>query len=217
MASMSSHTQPESSSVPLPDEMTRPTDLDANFERLPRKGSSSVAPPLPDEMTRPTDPAANFERPPRKGVIHPMPDRKTRPPDLRSKRPSLGKRAVRGLTRFLIVFCIGVAATLGWQAYGDKAREMIADSSPRLGWLAPHAQTAPAASSPDAQQLKDMSLGLAAVQQSVDQLAAQVAAGQQQMASDIAKLQRGISVPPTWPAAAPASKPVPPTQTPQVR
>jgi hypothetical protein len=223
MASTSSPTQPGFSSAPppLPDEMTRPTDLDANFERLPRKGSSSVAPPLPDEMTRPTDRDANFERLPRKGVIHPLPDRKTRPPDLRSKRPSLGKRAVRGLTRFLIVFCIGVAATLGWQAYGDKAREMIADSSPRLAWLAPHAapvaQTAPAASSPDAQQLKDMSLGLAAVQQSVDQLAAQFAAGQQQMASDIAKLQRGISVPQPWPAAAPASKPVPPTQTPQVR
>jgi hypothetical protein len=217
MASMSSHTQPESSSVPLPDEMTRPTDLDANFERLPRKSSSSVAPPLPDEMTRPTDRDANFERLPRKGVIHPLPDRKPRPTDPRSKRPSLGKRAARGLTRFLIVFCIGVAATLGWQAYGDKAREMIADSYPRLGWLAPHAapiaQTAPAASSPDAQQLKDMSLGLAAVQQSVDQLAA----GQQQLASDIAKLQRGISVPPPWPAAAPASRPVPPTQTPQVR
>ena len=28
-------------------------------------------------------------------------------------------------TGFLITFCIGVAATLGWQSYGDAAREMI--------------------------------------------------------------------------------------------
>ena len=191
---------------------------------------SSVPPPLPDEMTSPTDPDANFERLPRKGVIHALPDGMTRRTDLKSKRPSLGKRAARGFTRFLIIFCIGVATTLGWQAYGDKAREMIANSSPRLGWLAPHAapvaQTAPdiaargapAARSPDVQQLKEMSLGLAAVQQSVDQLAAQFAAGQQQTASDIAKLQLGISAPPPWwLAVAPASKPVPLTQAPPVR
>ena len=229
MASRFSPTQSEFSSVPppLPDEMTRAADLDANFDRLPRKGFSSVPPPLPDEMTSPTDPDANFERLPRKGVIHALPDGMTRRTDLKSKRPSLSKRAARGLSRFLIIFCIGVATTLGWQAYGDKARETIANSSPRLGWLAPHAapvaQTAPdiaarAAPSPDVQQLKEMSLGLAAVQQSVDQLAAQFAAGQQQTASDIAKLQLGISAPPPWwLAVAPASKPVPLTQAPPVR
>jgi hypothetical protein len=61
----------------------------------------------------------------------------------------------------------------------------------------------------------------------VDQLAAQVAAGQRQMAGDIAKLHAEISPPPqraaavpatasatasaAAPAAAPARKPVPPT------
>jgi hypothetical protein len=147
------------------------------------------------------------------------------PADLKSKRPSLRKRASRGLARFLIIFCIGVAATLAWQSHGDAAREMIANSSPQLGWLAPQAASlaqiapdmitpaAPAAPSPELQQLKAMSFVFATVRQSVDQLAA----SQQQMASDIAKLQRGISVPQPWPAAAPASKPVPPTQTPQVR
>jgi hypothetical protein len=64
-----------------------------------------------------------------------------------SKRPSLGKRASRALARFLIAFCLGVAATLACQSYGDAARRMIASSSPRLGWLAPQAtpvaQTAP--------------------------------------------------------------------------
>jgi hypothetical protein len=64
-----------------------------------------------------------------------------------SKRPSLGKRASRALARFLIVFCLGVAATLACQSYGDAARQMLASSSLRLGWLAPRAapvaQTAP--------------------------------------------------------------------------
>ena len=112
-------------------------------------------------------------------------------------RPSLGKRASRTLAPFLITFCIGVAATLAWQFYGDTAREMIANSYPQLGWLAPQAaplaQTAPntvapaapAALSPEVPQLKAMAASLAAVRQSVDQLAA----GQQQMVGDIANLR----------------------------
>jgi len=128
--------------------------------------------------------------------------------------------------RFLITFCIGVAVTLAWQSYGDAAREMIASSSPQLGWLAPQdavAQTAPAtiaptASSPDPQELKAMSVALAAVRQKVDQLAAQVNAGQEQITRDLTtKLQAAeqdsldrIPVPPFQPAAAPARKPVPP-------
>jgi hypothetical protein len=151
----------------------------------------------------------------------------------RNKKPSLAKRAWRSL----IIFCIGVGATLGWQSYGDVAREMMATASPQLGWLAPQtaafaetapdmaASTAPAAPSPapDVQQLKAMSLGLLAMQRSVDQLAAQVAAGQQQMAGDIAKLQAADqeilnkispSAPAPRPAAAPPRKPVPLTTLP---
>jgi hypothetical protein len=125
--------------------------------------------------------------------------------------------------RFLITFSIGVAVTLAWQSYGDAAREMIASSSPQLGWLAPQdavAQTAPiapTASSPDPQELKAISVNLAAVRQRVDQLAAQVTAGQEQIARDLTtKLQAAekdildrISAPPLQPAAAPARKPVP--------
>jgi hypothetical protein len=133
-------------------------------------------------------------------------------------RPSIVRRAARRVTRFLIVFCIGVATTLAWQSYGDLARAMIANSYPQLGWLAPAAalvaQTAPddtaaraptAAPSADMQQLKELSLGLDAVRQSVDQLASQVAAGQRQMTGDIAKLQAEISPPPQRAAAAPAA------------
>src|SRR5262245_36676303 len=138
MASMSSPMQSDFPLVPppLPDEMTRPTDLDAKFERPSRRAPSSVPPPLPDEMTPPIAPAANFERVPRRGG---SPSGMPRPIEQRSKRPSVAKRVARGLTRFLIVFCIGVAATLGWQTYGDEARQMIASSSPQLGWLAPQA------------------------------------------------------------------------------
>src|SRR5262245_49352205 len=113
------------------------------------------------------------------------------------QRPSLGKRASRGLARFLIIFSIGIGATMAWQSYGDTARAMLANSSPQLGWLAPQtaplAQTAPDmvvppaadTASSDLQQLK---AALASMRESVDQLAAQVAAGQQQVADNIAKL-----------------------------
>jgi hypothetical protein len=145
------------------------------------------------------------------------------------KRPSLGRRASRGLTHFLVVFCSGVAATLAWQLYGNAARAMIGNSSPQLGWLAPQpvvqtapvAQTAPevvapiATASPDLQRLV---LGLSSVHQSIDQLAAQLAADQQQAASVIAKLQADeqeilhkLSATPPRPAAAPAPKPAPVT------
>jgi hypothetical protein len=151
---------------------------------------------------------------------------RTRPTDRRIEQPSPDKRASGGFARFLIIFCIGVAATLVWQSYGDVAREMIANSSPQLRWLAPQAvaqtapdmvtPTAPATPSPDVQQLKGMSLGLAAVRQSVEQLAA----AQQQMTDEIAKLQATeqeildkVSGPPR-PAAAPPRKSAPPVPPP---
>jgi hypothetical protein len=162
----------------------------------------------------------------------PVPDDAPRLPDLKggrvkSKRPSSGQRASRALVRFLITFGVGIAATLAWQSYGDAAREMVASSSEQLGWLAPQAagvaQAAPrmiapaAAPSPDLEQLKAVTLSLAVVRQSVDQLAAQVAAGQEQMTRDITKLQAAeqdilhkISEPPPRPAVAPVRKPVPP-------
>jgi len=124
--------------------------------------------------------------------------------------------------RFLIAICVGVAATLAWQSYGDAARQIVANSYPQLAWLAPEAavaQTAPATilppnTSPDQQQLKAMSLDLAVLRQRVDQ----IAAGQDRITRDItAKLQAAeqdildkISAPAPQPAAAPARKPAPP-------
>jgi hypothetical protein len=91
----------------------------------------------------------------------------------KSKRPSLVNRVSHSFARFLIIFCIGVAATLAWQSYGDDARKMIADSSPQFGWLAPEAARN-GTPSPE----------FATMRQSVNQLAA----NQQQIAGDIAKL-----------------------------
>jgi hypothetical protein len=121
---------------------------------------------------------------------------------------------------------MGVAATLAWQSYGDVAREMIANSYPVLGWLAPQtavAETAPDVASPTApaiasesqEEIRSILVNLVAVRQSVDHLAAQFVAGQQQMAGNIAKLNDKIgSAPPRQQAAAPARKPtsVPPPQ-----
>ena len=81
------------------------------------------------------------------------------------------------------------------------------------------------AASPDVQQL---AFGLAAVHQSVDQLAAQLEAGQRQVGGDIAKLQADeqeilhkLSVIPPRPTAAPAHKPAsvtpPPSPSTQAR
>jgi hypothetical protein len=99
---------------------------------------------------------------------------------------------------------------------------MIASSYPQLGWLAPAA--APDASSPDLQELKAielkaMSTDLAAVRQSVDQLAAQFVARQEEMRREITELHATeqdilanildkISAPPPRPAPAPVRKPV---------
>jgi hypothetical protein len=112
-------------------------------------------------------------------------------------KPSLRKRASRALARFLITFCIGVAATFGWQSYGDAAREMIVNSYPQLGWLAPQAepvaqntpdmiaQAVRAATSVYQQRFDALSLDLDTVRQSIDRIATSIAAGQGQMTRSI--------------------------------
>ncbi len=148
---------------------------------------------------------------------------------------SLGRRALRRSVRFLITLGIGIVGTLAWQAYGDDARQMMAIAYPvQLGWIAPQAapdaaaaqsapatlaSAAPAAPSVDQQQLNALSLNLAAMRQSVDQLATQVASAQQQMSGDIARLQASerdiltkIATPPPRPAPVAARQPAPPPQ-----
>jgi hypothetical protein len=118
---------------------------------------------------------------------------------IRSEGLPPGKRAWRVLGRFLIAFGIGVAATLAWRSWGAPP-------------AAPVAEAVSAVASPDQEELKAVWLGLASVRQRVDQIAAQFAAGQEQMTRDINKVQAveqdildKISAPLTRPAIAPGT------------
>jgi hypothetical protein len=159
------------------------------------------------------------------------PTRSEFPDDLLAGEPSFPRPASRRRpVRVLITFCLGIAATLAWQSYGDRARGTLANLSPQLGWLAPQAalaQTAGAATAAatpavDQQEFKAMSLNIAAVRQRVDQLSAQLAAGQEQVTRDFTmKLQAAeqdilgkIPAPPQQAAAAPARKPAVPVPSP---
>src|SRR5258705_10040256 len=151
---------------------------------------------------------ANAPTPIRDSLHHP-PARDPPAKPVTRVRSSLGKLVPFAFVRFLMIFFIGVVATLACQSYGRAAREAIAS------WLArqagPVAQAAPtpfAGASPD--QLVAMSRSLAALRESVDKLAA-----------DITKLQATkqdapgrTSAPLPSPAEVPVHKPVPPTPTP---
>jgi len=118
---------------------------------------------------------------------------------------SLVKRPLHTLVRFLITFCIGVAATLAWQSYGDAARKMVANSYPQLGWLAPQtepvAQNAPnvialaasATPSPDQLQLNAMSLDLDTVRQSIDRIANNMATSQEQITRSVDRIAARVA------------------------
>ena len=124
------------------------------------------------------------------------------PADLKNDRSPNGRRSVRmralrTVSSLLITFCLGVAATLAWQSYGDATRETIANTYPQLGWLAPQGEpvtqnapdaialAAPAAPSFDQQQLNAISIDLEAMRQSIDRIAPGIVAGQEQMARNI--------------------------------
>jgi hypothetical protein len=112
--------------------------------------------------------------------------------------PSELKRTttVRSFVRFMMIFFIGVTATVAWQSHGGPARETIASWSPRLAWLAPPAAT------PPLDQIAAITRELATVRQSVDKLAADIARRQApQQGTD-----RTSSSPPSA-AVVPARKP----------
>src|SRR5436190_16688744 len=113
----------------------------------------------------------------------------------RSNRPSVSRRVTRRLARFFFVVFIGVGSTLAWQ-HGDEVTEMVRTWAPSLGWLLPVSTTkapAPAVTTADLQQqLKFISIDLALVRRTEEQLAAnqdQLARKQEQMAQAIATLQ----------------------------
>jgi hypothetical protein len=140
------------------------------------------------------------------------------------RRRSMVGRMFRALTRFVIVVLIGVGATLGWQAYGNMAKEMLAAHAPEQAWLLYYLPAtkppAPVAAAPSpALQLEPLASNLEFVRRSVEQLALK----QEQMLRNIAALQtldedirQKVSSPPPPPSAAaaqaamPQPKPAPP-------
>jgi hypothetical protein len=141
-----------------------------------------------------------------------------------SDRPSIVSRKLR-LPHFFIAVVIGIGATLGWQSYGDTAREIVVEQIPTLASLLPVSTTksrALAATSPEiVQQLLPLTFGINVMRRSVDQLAAK----QEQLAQNIAVLQAAIEedvrqkvspAPPT-PAQQDASKQQPKLSQPKAR
>jgi hypothetical protein len=182
--------------------------------------------------------------------------------------PARAKSVWRGFARYILAICIGVAATLAWQSYGQATKQIIATRAPELGWspkakqtiaswveqlgwtkptagaeiatarpsmpetaqAAPVAQTAPdtvapkapIAASLDPQQVQQIALDVAALRQTVEQ----VAASQTKMATEINNLQvtdreifLKIPTPPQPPAAL-SNKPIlatPPSRAPSRR
>src|SRR5229473_3393291 len=104
-------------------------------------------------------------------------------------RPSIGRRIFRTLTRFSIAVLIGVGATLGWQSYGDEAKEMLVARAPTLAWVLSVSTTkspdVAATSTDPMQRLAPLASNLDVVRRSVEQLAAK----QEQMAQNIVALQ----------------------------
>jgi hypothetical protein len=149
------------------------------------------------------------------------------------------KRSSRGFGRYLVAILIGVGATLAWQSYGEAAKHIIATRAPELGWspeakqiiatsierigwtklpagpekqAPPVGQAAPTIPSLDPGQVQQMTQNLAALRQTVEQ----VAGGQDQTAREIARLDATIAQliakipePPSQPSVAPARKPTP--------
>jgi hypothetical protein len=108
-----------------------------------------------------------------------------------SDRPSIVSRKLR-LPHFFIAVVIGIGATLGWQSYGDAAREIVVEQIPTLASLLPVSTTksrALAATSPEiVQQLLPLTFGINVMRRSVDQLIAK----QEQLAQNIAVLQAAV-------------------------
>jgi hypothetical protein len=190
-------------------------------------------------------------------------DSRPRQPELSNhllftERPSLFRRGLRALARFLIAVCVGIGGTLTWQSYGEDAKQLAGTWAAQHGWSlswlpfreqakstsptvasealpssGSSAQTAaPAPSAPETdgqaepsaspvmERLDAMTASLATIQERVEQLAA----GQDHMASDIAKLKTSdqeirqkLSTtlrPPPAPAAKPQPTTTPPSRPP---
>jgi len=132
-------------------------------------------------------------------------------------RPA-GRRPFRAFVRFIVAVLIGIGLTVGWQSYGDAARQMLAVQAPGLAALLPVSTGSPPVSAPSAdpmQQLAPLASNLDALRHNLDQLSAR----QDQMVQTISALlvvdqeikQKISSTPPMQqPASTTQPKPVSP-------
>jgi hypothetical protein len=116
--------------------------------------------------------------------------------ELAGRSPSVVRRLFGATVRFLFALLLGIGSTLVWQHYGSQARAAVDAWAPSLSWLLPTSTPASpmaAATVPDlVGQLKPLSIDLAVVRRSLEQIAAnqqQIAAGQEQIAQSAATLQ----------------------------
>ncbi|MCP4621829.1 MAG: hypothetical protein GY844_35955 [Bradyrhizobium sp.] len=184
----------------------------------------SQSPPLADNDADPADAHRAFARD-QEARSEPRFGRRAGPAPVYAVAPprrSIGRRMFGSLARFVILVSIGVGATLGWQAYGDVAKQMLAAGAPEQAWLLsylpgtkPPAAVAAAAS--PALQLEPLAANLDAMRRSFEQLAVR----QDQMARSIVALQatnedirQKMSSQPPAPAPANAMAAVPPPPKP---
>jgi hypothetical protein len=114
-----------------------------------------------------------------------------------AKKPrSLGRRAVRAMSRFFLTLLLGVSGTLAWQSHGNEAKEMLRTMVPALDPVLPASAANPPASYRTTEaaghQLEEVSRNLAVVRDNLENLAAR----QEQIAFHL-QLSHGI---PSWAA-----------------
>jgi hypothetical protein len=122
------------------------------------------------------------------------------------------RRSPEGFARYVLATCVGVAAILAWHSYSESAKQRLASAVQ----TAPENVTpkAPVAPSVDPEQVHQIASSVAARRKTIEQ----IAAGQDQMAHVVDKLQGAVAEilvkmpehppPPPVAAAVPAPKPV---------
>jgi len=110
-----------------------------------------------------------------------------------NEQPSDRQEDSRPFARFLITFCIGVAATLTWQSYNGAVKKIIAGSSPQFAWLAPQAPVGRTVTDAIEQIIARIAdrivANIAAGQEQISHTVDQLAAGQEQMTREMIKLE----------------------------
>jgi hypothetical protein len=138
-------------------------------------------------------------------TLHAFGRRSDRP----ESRPSIVRRILRTVIRFVVTLLIGIGGTLGWQSYGDTVKGMVAVQAPTLARLLPPTRW-PGSASVNAAQQPAAGYNLETLRLNIEQLAAR----QDQMAQSFAALlavemdiRQKMAFTPAFAAPIPASSP----------